>query len=367
MRNHLHALCPYFAMFPEDFVAKHVEAYTKQGDYVFDPFCGRGTTILQSLLMGRNSAGTDVNPVAYCISNAKARIPTKTSVIERLEELELSCARRRPEIDEEVSGLPEFFCYAFQADTLRSLVFLRNTLDWRNGDVDRFVAALTLGSLHGEMDKSASYLSNQMPRTISTKPRYSVRYWRRHRLNPPQREVFELLRAKATYRLGGELPARRGAVSLCDARDSGEMFEDLEGRVRLIVTSPPYLNVTRYEEDQWLRLWFLGFESKPTYRKVSRDDRHSSEANYWDFLSEAWEGIAPLLRKGAVFVCRLAGKDVPRKDLTENLYETLLSTFPRAYMICAPKISRIRNRQTNNFRPGAKGCFFEMDHIFMLT
>jgi hypothetical protein len=354
-------------MFPEEFVAKQVEAYTKEGDYVFDPFCGRGTTILQSLLMGRNSAGTDVNPVAYCISNAKARIPAESDVIGRLEELELLFASKQSEIDEDVFDLPEFFCYAFHADTLRSLLFLRNALDWRNGDVDRFVAALTLGSLHGEMDKSSSYFSNQMPRTISTKPRYSVRYWRRHRLNPPQRKVFDLLRAKAMYRLGGELPTRRGAVSLCDARDSGEMFQDLQGRVRLIVTSPPYLNVTRYEEDQWLRLWFLGFESKPTYRKVSRDDRHSSEANYWDFLTEAWEGIAPLLGRSAMFVCRLAGKDIPRKELTENLYETILSTFPRAYMIHAPKISRIRNRQSNNFRPGAKGCFFEMDHAFMLT
>jgi len=354
-------------MFPEEFVAKYVEAYTKEGDYVFDPFCGRGTAILQSLLMGRNSAGTDINPVAYCISNAKARIPEESDVIDRLVELEVSFTRRQTEMDEEVRALPEFFSYAYHVDTLRPLVFLRNALDWRNDDVDRFVAALTLGSLHGEMDKSSSYFSNQMPRTISTKPRYSVRYWRRHRLDAPRRKVFELLRAKATYRLDGEVPTRKGAVSLCDARDSGEMFENLEGRIRLIITSPPYLNVTRYEEDQWLRLWFLGFEPKPTYQKVSQDDRHSSEANYWDFLSDAWEGIAPLVRRGAVFVCRLAGKDIPRKELTENLYETILSTFPRAYMLCAPKVSRIRNRQTNNFRPGAKGCFFEMDHVFMLT
>lgn len=354
-------------MFPEEFVAKYVEAFTKMGDYVFDPFCGRGTAILQALLMGRNSAGTDINPVAYCVSNAKARIPAESDVMDRLEELETSFGRKQSGIGDEVCELPEFFRYAYHPDTLRPLVFLRNALDWRNGDVDRFVAALTLGSLHGEMDKSRSYFSNQMPRTISTKPRYSVRYWRRHRLKPPRRKVFELLRAMTNYRLDGEVPSGKGAVSLCDARDSGEMFRDLEGRVRLIITSPPYLNVTRYEEDQWLRLWFLGFESKPTYQQVSRDDRHSSEMNYWDFLTEAWEGIAPLVRKGAVFVCRIAGKNIPRKELTENLYETILSAFPRAYMICAPKISQIRNRQTNNFRPGAKGCLFELDHVFMLT
>src|SRR2546421_5032718 len=154
MRNHLHALCPYFAMFPEEFVAKYVEAYTKVGDYIFDPFCGRGTAILQSLLMGRNSAGTDINPVAYCISNAKARIPTESDVMQRLEELEASFRRGQHTADEVVHALPEFFSYAYHIDTLRPLVFLRSALDWRNADVDRFVAALTLGSLHGEMAKS---------------------------------------------------------------------------------------------------------------------------------------------------------------------------------------------------------------------
>src|SRR5258708_26889863 len=115
MRNHLHALCPYFAMFPEEFVAKYVEAYTKEGDFVFDPFCGRGTTILQSLLMGRNSAGTDINPVAYCVSNAKARIPAKADVASRLNGLEASFKSGSRGVEEEVSSLPEFFCPAFHS------------------------------------------------------------------------------------------------------------------------------------------------------------------------------------------------------------------------------------------------------------
>jgi len=44
MRNRLHALCPYFAMFPESFVAEHVEALTEPGSWVFDPFAGSNTT-----------------------------------------------------------------------------------------------------------------------------------------------------------------------------------------------------------------------------------------------------------------------------------------------------------------------------------
>ena len=43
----------------------------KPGDVIPDPFCGRGTTPFQSLLMGRTAIACDVNPVAYCITRAK--------------------------------------------------------------------------------------------------------------------------------------------------------------------------------------------------------------------------------------------------------------------------------------------------------
>src|SRR6266446_2608028 len=88
VRNRLFSICPYFAMFPETFVAKYLDAFTKKNDYVFDPFCGRGTTILQSLLMDRNAAGTDTNPVAYCVSSAKANTPASDVVAGRIDALE---------------------------------------------------------------------------------------------------------------------------------------------------------------------------------------------------------------------------------------------------------------------------------------
>ena len=88
MRHPLHSLCPYFAMFPENFVAKQVLAHTERGEWVFDPFSGRGTTVFESLLNGRPAAGTDINPVAACVAGAKADSPTLRNVFARLDELE---------------------------------------------------------------------------------------------------------------------------------------------------------------------------------------------------------------------------------------------------------------------------------------
>jgi hypothetical protein len=364
VRNPLHALCPYFAMFPESFAEKHIRELTDPEDYVLDPFSGRGTTLLQSLLMGRHAAAVDINPVAFCISGAKAAIPSLESVIKELSYLEESFAEIGTEqLKQERAALPPFFRMAFYESTLYQILFLRAHLNWRGSPVHRFIAALVLGSLHGD---SSSYFSNQMPRTISTKPRYSIKYWRTHKLWPHKRDVFAILRSRATYRLSGELPEFVGRVALCDARNAAKRFPTLREKIKLVVTSPPYLDVTNYEEDQWLRLWFLGHEPKPTYNRISKDDRYGTQKPYWEFLTEVWQGIAPMVRSDSSLVCRLGAKGMKLPELTESFYQSIRTVFPNAQMIGNPTISPLIKRQTEVFRPGSKGCSFEVDYLIRL-
>ncbi len=46
--------------------------YTKKGDWVLDPFVGGGTTIIECMLLGRNSVGTDISP--HAVATTKKRI-----------------------------------------------------------------------------------------------------------------------------------------------------------------------------------------------------------------------------------------------------------------------------------------------------
>lgn len=361
----LHAICPYFAMFPESFVRRHVELYTKKGDWVFDPFCGRGTTILESLLLGRNAAGADINPVAVCVAGAKAERPSLRRVQARIDRLEERYeARPEGESEEERRKLPPFFRRAFFATTLRELLYLRSVLSWREDRTDRFIAALVLGSLHGEMNRSNAYFSNQMPRTICLKPGYSLGYWRKNRLFPRKRRVFGMLKEKAEYRLLHLPDCLTGKVRIADARIVSKRFPWLRRRVALVITSPPYLNVTRYEEDQWLRLWFLGGEPQPTYGKVSKDDRHEKASRYWLFLEESWAGLGVLLADSARIVVRLGAIGLGEDEMTRGLKASLKSVFPGVRMIRGPARSEIVGRQTQGFLPLSRGCLFEMDYAF---
>lgn len=363
MRHRFHALCPYFAMFPESFVETWIDRLTKPGDLVLDPFCGRGTTPFQALLMGRKAVASDINPVAYCVTKAKTNAPSERALMRRITFLENHYS---PESwEQERLKLPEFFQCAYSPDTLRQILYLRASLIWIESKIDCMIAALVLGSLHGETRKSASYLSNQMPHTISTKPQYSIRFWRERDLRPPERNAFELLRKWATYRYESPCPQTDATVFLSDFRDMPKLLAKQTRRPQVIITSPPYFNVTNVEEDQWLRLWFLGGPPEPRAGNGSGDYRHENRAAFWDFISDLWRSLSKVSDEKTDVVMRLGGKNLDPDEIVQGLKATSVFT-QRKVSILHHEVSFPKNRQTNSFCPGSKGLAFEVDCHFLI-
>jgi hypothetical protein len=357
MRHRFHSICPYFAMFPEQFVQRQL-AWSRPKDLVMDPFCGRGTTIFEALLRDREAIGCDTNPVAVCISRAKADPPSLRAVLDRIEELEELCASAP-----KTAPPSEFFRWCYHPATYQQVAFMRHKLSWTRRKDDGFIAALTLGSLHGESHRSAFYLSNRMPRTISTKPDYSVRWWKERGLLPPKRDVYAVLRQLAAFRFASAPAAKRGQVRHSDVRRASKAFASARGRVKLVITSPPYLDTTNYSEDQWLRLWFLGGPAKPS-REEGPDDRHRQPGAYWQFLGEAWEGIAPLLADGAHVVVRIGGRRIDRATCEAELIGSMRRGFDTTVRLLDRQTSQIRKRQAVAFHPRPLAIAVEHDfHI----
>jgi len=363
MRHRFHALCPYFAMFPESFVEQWVTELTRPNDVVFDPFCGRGTAPFTALLMERRAIGNDINPVAYCVSKAKTNAPAASQVRRRLTMLEQGYDR--DEWEAERRSLPEFFGYAYGRETLRQLLYLRQRLHWRKSDTDCMIAAVTLGSLHGD-GASASYLSNQMPRTISTKPGYSVRYWQEHGMRPPKRNAFDVLRRTVSFRYASEPPSDRALVLSEDVRDLPRYVHTFPRPVRFAITSPPYFDTTNYEEDQWLRLWFLGGAPHPTYGVISRDDRHEKTTRYWGLIGDMWRSLAVILDENANVVIRIGVRGMAPRRVAEAV-EGTSALSRRPTKLVRWEASPAKGRQTKAFRPGSEGVAVEVDCHFIMV
>ncbi len=344
-RHRFHSICPYFAMFPESFVRRNVLAWSKRNDVILDPFSGRGTTVFESLLNGRRALGCDTNPVAVCLSRAKADPPRLEEVLERVAVLEQECHQFKSNAAE-VSN--EFFMLCFHQATLHQLLVLKDMLDWRRNRTDCFIAALALGCLHGESHRTELCFSNRMPRTISTKPAYSVRWWREKGCLPPERDVFSILRTCAQYRYQSPIPPLKGRVVEGDARRVSTLLRSYRDKVKLVISSPPYLDITDYHEDQWLRLWLLGGATKPITGQ-GKDDRHRRVESYWQFLREAWKGMAPLLQESAQVVIRIGGTRLSEEQLRTGLLESLNSTG-RVFRLAESHQTVIKNGQRRTFQ-----------------
>jgi hypothetical protein len=346
-------------MFPETFAEHWIRKLTAPGDVILDPFSGRGTTALSAILAGRRSVACDVNEVAYCLTKAKTNAPTLRTVQNRISELHRGF--RASPWREKAHELPEFFKMAFSQNTLAQLLYLRQSLRWKSQRSDCLIAALAVGALHGDL--SSSYFSNQMPRTISTKPAYSVRFWKAHGLFPPERDVFAILQNRASYRYVSPVPRGESLVLHRDMRALPGYLASSELRVSCVVTSPPYLDVTSFEEDQWLRLWFLGGLPFPSSGRLSRDDRHSSASNYWNFIADMWRCLGSVVVGGGHVVIRLG----TRTTRPENMKRCLVSCArlsARSIRLVSSTVTQIKRRQTDSFRPGSKGCAVEVDCHF---
>jgi DNA modification methylase len=60
----IYSIHPYPAMFHFMLVRKFLKEFSKEGDLVFDPFCGSGVSAGECLKLSRNFVGYDINPLA---------------------------------------------------------------------------------------------------------------------------------------------------------------------------------------------------------------------------------------------------------------------------------------------------------------
>lgn len=344
-------------MFPETFVEKHL-VYSKPGDLVYDPFSGRGTTAFQSLLSGRRAICSDISPVAICISRAKVQAPSHRETLLRLRQLEAEF-----EVVDDPTHEDEFFNACFSHKTLRQLTYLRSRLTWDCDPRDCFISTLVLGNLHGESHRSSRYFSNRMPRTIATKPAYSVKWWQKHGYVAPDRDVFGVLSAEVSYRYDTGRPELVGDAQLSDVRRADKTFMPYRGSVDLIITSPPYLDTTHVLEDQWLRNWFVGGKSRPSDIRRG-DDRYTSQEHYWKFLTEGWKGVLELLSKrDVVVVVRIGSPKLSFEDARQGLLESLVTGMDRDVSLRSASTSEIVRSQARSFRPNAAGIKREYDFV----
>lgn len=316
---------PYYAMFPASLASKVVQAYTVPGQRVLDPFAGRASSVFAGAANRRPSVGIEINPVGWIYGKTKLSPAPSEDVKTRLKEI-VAIASDLPA--NTGGNLMEFFKYCFSESSLRFLIAARDNLDWRHTKVDRTLMALILIDLHGNRSRS---FSNQMRQSKAMSPDYSVKWWRKRKMQPPQIDPQTFLEKKIQWRYAKGIPETADSTVLLG--DSCYLMNRLceqvasknQKRFSLLFTSPPYIGISDYHKDQWLRLWMLGGE--PNALRVGEKHRgaFASRNAYKEMLSNVFAQAAEVMsQSGYVYV-----RTDARKLTFEITHDVLREAFPR--------------------------------------
>ncbi|WP_233163542.1 site-specific DNA-methyltransferase [Glycomyces salinus] len=301
-------------MFPPQLAHFFVDWLTLPGDAVYDPFSGRGTAPLEAVLLGRQGYGSDANPLAVVLSQAKTRIPSKRTLLRRLAEVEAGYASDKVSVSDE----PENISMLYSESTLRQLVWLRDQLD-RKKDTDCFWIATILGMLHAGHNKSGEPrgFSISMPNTFAMSPRYVANYIKEHGLKRPEVDVFAMLRRRLD-RLDLPEAKRQGGRTWTHDATAAPPAWLVKRRPKLIFTSPPYLQVIKYGKYNWVRLWFLGETATEVDKRLMAS---GSLPRYLTFMRSVSERLQQVVADDG-YVCFVIG-DVRRGEEDLNLAQAV--------------------------------------------
>jgi hypothetical protein len=166
MANRLHEV-PYFACFKPALPRFFIKQMTEPGDVVFDPFMGRGTTIIEAALLGRIPYGNDANRLSLYLAEPRLQPPTLEEVGKRLEEMS---------IDERFDWHPYLLDFRpfYTRQTFAKLCALRKRLLDRSkakalDQLDSWIRMVVMTRLTGH---SSGFLSrHSLPPNLTASPR----------------------------------------------------------------------------------------------------------------------------------------------------------------------------------------------------
>lgn len=236
----------YKPQLPECFIKK----FGKTEAVVYDPFMGRGTTLIEAQLHGHRVIGNDINPLAKILTAPRLNPPTLEQIETRLHEIHLSTDA---EVDTELLVF-------FHEDTLREIYGWRTYFQQERFDpVDAWLQMVACSRLTGHSTGFFSVFT--LPPNLATSIVAQRKINEKRNQVPEYRNTKELILRKSKQLLRHSLPdcfRRDDAILLTESADNTPQIVDAS--VDLVVTSPPFLDTIDYMQDNWLRMWFCGIE-----------------------------------------------------------------------------------------------------------
>jgi len=257
----------YRACFKPQLPRFFISLLTRPGETVYDPFSGRGTTAVEAGLCGRNVIANDANPLSRLLTEPRFFPPTLPEIAARLETI----PRDGGSADRDLSMF-------YHPATEQEIVALREYLIARNeaGTADSADAWIRMVATNRLTGHSTGFFSvYTLPPNQAVSPESQRRINKKRDQVPEYRDTHALILKKSKSLLARLTPSAKARLARTgksarfltgDARDTPAIEA---GTVQLTVTSPPFLDIVQYREDNWLRCWFCGLDEESIGKTIT--------------------------------------------------------------------------------------------------
>ena len=240
----------------------------KKGDTVLDPFCGSGTTLVESFLFGANAVGVDINPIAFLLAKAKVKsiLLNQKELVEirkAFENIEKDSGWEKINIEDYGNTLDtEYLQNWFPEDNLKKVISIQEIIKSLENETSQLFSKVILSNL-------LRYFSFQDPTQLRIRRRADT---------PPENliETFKKNLVAQISNLEKFLSLNRFELQsnvqnyLGDIRTLMKSANLKKNSVDVVITSPPYATALPYVDTDRLSLFAFGYTDKNSFRKLEK-------------------------------------------------------------------------------------------------
>ncbi len=258
----------YRACFKAQLPRFFIKLLTLPGDIVYDPFSGRGTTVIEAAILNRRVISNDINPLSKIITYPRLCIPAIEEIYSLLNPIPIDKSLKA-EID-----LSMFYHPETEAEIVSIRQYLEDRkISGKEDDIDRWIRMVATNRLTGH--SSGFFSVYTLPPNQAVSPESQIKINKKRNQKPQYRDTKEMIKRKTVSLLRNLSPLEIANLknasesALFIEKDAGNTKEIESSQVSLTVTSPPFLDVVQYSKDNWLRCWFNGIDTMEIEKRIT--------------------------------------------------------------------------------------------------
>jgi hypothetical protein len=186
----------------------------------------------------------------------------------------------------------------FHKETLQEIISLKSYFLQKDSldPIDKWLRMVTTNRLTGH---SKGYFSvYTLPPNQAVSPERQIKINEKYQQEPTYRNTKEIIYKKSLTLLKDLTRTQKKNLEYSEVRflnkDARNTSEISDEAVSLVITSPPFLDVVQYAQDNWLRCWFNGIDAKQIEKQITM----SKTVEKWsEIMSDVFKELYRITKK----------------------------------------------------------------------